>query len=83
MKTGNFSDEDLINAKNSIIRSLKSFEADLNSINGYLLSQIINKDATTIEEKIEHISAVTREEVVEFANSVTPELVYILGGANE
>ena len=83
MKAGNFSDEDLINAKNSIIRSLKSFEADLNSINGYLLSQIINKDATTIEEKIEHISAVTREEVVEFANSVTPELVYILGGANE
>lgn len=83
MKNGCFSDSDLINAKNSIIRSLKSFEADLNSINGYLLSQIINKDATTIEEKIEHISAVTREEVIEFAKNVTPELIYILGGANE
>ena len=83
MKNGNFSDDDLINAKNSIIRALKSFEADLNSINGYLLSQIINKDATTVEQNIELITAVTREEVIEFARSVRAELVYILGGANE
>ncbi len=83
MKSGNFSDDDLTNAKNSIIRALKSFEADLNSINGYLLSQIINADATSVEEKIKHISAVTRDEVIGFANSVTPELIYVLGGANE
>ena len=83
MKSGCFSDDDLTNAKNSIIRALKSFEADLNSINGYLLSQIINADATSVEEKIKHITAITRDEVIGFANSVAPELVYVLGGANE
>ena len=83
MKIGNFSEDDLTNAKNSIIRALKSFEADLNSINGYLLSQIISKDATTVEQNIELILSVTRDEVIEFAKSVTPELVYVLGGANE
>ena len=83
MKIGNFSDDDLINAKNSIIRALKSFEADLNSINGYLLSQIINKDATTVEQNIELITSVTRNEVIEFAKTVKAELVYVLGGANE
>ena len=83
MKNGNFSNDDFNNAKNSIIRSLKSFESDLNSINGYLLSLIINKDAMSIDEKIELINTVTQKEVIEFAQCVTPELVYILGGANE
>lgn len=83
MKNGNFSEDDLTNAKNSIVRALKSFEADLNSINGYLLSQIINTDATTVEQNIELVLSVTRDEVIEFAKSVTPELVYVLGGANE
>jgi predicted Zn-dependent peptidase len=83
MKNGCFSENDLTNAKNSIVRALKSFEADLNSINGYLLSQIINTDATTVEQNIDLVLSVTRDEVIEFAKSVTPELVYILGGANE
>ncbi len=83
MKNGCFSEDDLTNAKNSIIRALKSFEADLNSINGYLLSQIINTDATTVEQNIDLVLSVTRDEVIEFAKSVTPELVYVLGGANE
>ncbi|MBR5285716.1 MAG: insulinase family protein [Clostridia bacterium] len=83
MKLGNFTDSDLQNAKNSIIRALKSFETDLNSINGYLLGQIINEVSSTVEENIELVLSVTRDEVIEFAKCVTPELIYILGGANE
>ncbi len=83
MKRGNFSDSDLVNAKNSIIRSLKSFETSLNSINGYLLGQILSSDSATVEESIELVSSVTREQVIELASQVIPELEYILGGSDE
>ncbi len=78
MKRGEFDDSDLINAKNSIIRSLRSTENGLNSISGYLLGQMISEDSATIEESIELVSAVTREEVIALAQTVTPELEYIL-----
>ena len=78
MKKGNFSDSDLANAKNSIIRSLRSTENSLNATSGYLLGQILSEDSATIEESIELVSAVTREEVVALAQTVKPELEYIL-----
>lgn len=80
MKQGDFSDYDLQNAKNSIIRSLLSAESNLNSISGYLLGQIISEDSATIEESIDLVARVTRDEVIAIANTVTPELEYILGG---
>ena len=81
MKNGNFTEEDIKNAKNSIARSLLSAENNLNSISGYLLGQILNNDSVTIEESIKLINEVTKDEIVSFAQTVTPELVYILGGA--
>ncbi len=81
MKQGDFSDDDIENAKNSIIRSLKSAENNLNSISGYLLGQIISEDSATIEESIELVKNVTREEIIAFAQTVSPELEYVLGGA--
>ena len=81
MKKGDFSDSEIKNAKNSIIRSLNSIDCSLGSINGYLLSLIISEDSINLDETIKLIQSVTKEEIVEFANSVTPELEYILGGA--
>lgn len=81
MKNGEFSDEDVINAKNSIHRSLRGTESSLNSINGYLLTQILSKDPVTIEEIGEFVDSVTREEIIAFAQTVQAELEYILGGA--
>lgn len=83
MKKGEFLDSDLVNAKNSILRSLQSVESSLNSINGYLLGQMISEDSATLEESIELVLSVTREEVIELAQTVTPELEYILGGGVE
>lgn len=80
MKQGDFSDYDLQNAKNSIIRSLLSAESNLNSISGYLLGQIISEDSATIEESVTLVSNVTHDEVIAIAKTVTPELEYILGG---
>ena len=79
MKQGDFSDDDIKNAKSSIIRSLKSAENNLGSISGYLQGQILSKDSVTIDESIELIKSVTRDEVIGFASTVKPELIYILG----
>lgn len=79
MKRGDFSDDDLKNAKSSIIRSLLSAENSLGSISGYLLGQMISEDSATLEESIELVKNVTRDEVLAFAATVTPELEYILG----
>ncbi len=80
MKQGDFSDYDLQNAKNSIIRSLLSAESSLNSISGYLLGQIISEDSATIEESVDLVANVTRDDIIKLASTVTPELEYILGG---
>ncbi len=79
MKNGDFSEDDLKNAKNSISRSLLSVENSLGSINSYLLGQILSDDSATLEESLSLVKDVTREEVLAFAQTVTPELVYVLG----
>ena len=79
MKNGDFSETDIQNAKTSIIRSLKSVESSLGSLNGYLFSLIFSEENVTQEETIELVNNVTREEVITFAKTVNPELVYILG----
>ncbi len=78
MKNGEFDDSDLANAKNSIQRSLLSTENSLNSINGYILGQILSEDSATIEESVKLVSSVTRAEVIALAREITPELEYIL-----
>lgn len=83
MAEGDFSDSDLENAKNSIIRSLHSMEGSLSSINSYMLGQLILEDAATLDQNIEYVSKVTREEVIAVAKTVLPELEYILCGEGE
>ncbi len=79
MKSGDFSESDIENAKRSILRNLDGVGGGLGSITGYLLSQKLNSNPVTLEESKALISKVTREEIIAFAQSVTPELVYILG----
>lgn len=79
MKNGDFTDTELENAKNSILRSMNSAEGSLGSINGYMLGQALLDDSVTFLENIELIKSVTREEVISLAKTVTPELIYILG----
>ena len=79
MKKGDFTDTELENAKQSIIRSVNCIGSSLASANGYMLGQALLDDSVTIEENISLISSVTKEQVIEWANTVEPELIYILG----
>jgi predicted Zn-dependent peptidase len=78
MKSGDFSETDIENAKRSIIRNLDSVGGGLGSITGYLLSQKLNSNPVTLEESKALISKVTREDITAFAQSVVPELIYVL-----
>ncbi len=78
MKKGDFTDGELENAKNAILRSLMSVENSLGSINSYMLGQSLLDDSEPLETNMKLVQGVTREEVVSLALSVTPELEYIL-----
>ncbi len=78
MKQGDFSDNEIINAKNSIIRSIQSLGGSLSGLNGYMLGQALLPDSVSLEKNTEFINSVTRQDVIGFASSVLPELEYIL-----
>lgn len=80
MKQGDFSDIDIENAKNSILRNLNGLGGCLNSIHGYMIGQALLDDSVSLEENASLIKAVTKEDIIDFAKSVKPELEYILGG---
>lgn len=79
MKNGDFSEQELENAKNSIIQSLNGQDDSLGSMTGYLLGQILFDDAVDNERAASLIKAVTKADVSAFAETVCPELEYILG----
>ncbi len=78
MMHSDFTDDELENAKNSILRSLNSVSGSLGSLNGYLLGQALLDDSVPLEENIRLVSGVTREDVTALAKTVKPELEYIL-----
>lgn len=79
MKKGEFTDNELKNAKQSILRSMTNVSGSLGSLGGYMLGQALLEDGVSFEENLALVESVTREEVIAFANTVTPELEYILG----
>ncbi|MBE6692116.1 MAG: insulinase family protein [Ruminococcaceae bacterium] len=79
MKKGDFTDLELKNAKQSILRSMENVSASLGALNGYMLGQALLDDGVSFEENLALVESVTREEVIALAQTVTPELEYILG----
>lgn len=79
MKNGDFTENELQNAKNAIVRSVQSIESSLGSLNGYMLGQaLLLDDSVTLEENLEFVSKVTKEDVIALAKTISPELEYIL-----
>ncbi len=80
MKQGDFTESELTNAKNAIIRSIQSLGASLSGLNGYMLGQALLPDNVSLDKNAEFIYSVTKQDVIDFASSVMPELEYILTG---
>jgi len=78
MKTGNFTEEDLNNAKKYLISGIKSVKDEQDSEIVYYIGQEFAEELTTFEEYEEKVNTVTREDIEKIADSVQINTVYFL-----
>ena len=78
MKKGDFTDEEVENAKKGIIASIKTIDDEQDTEITYFFSQELSKSKCNIEQYMQRISKVTKEKVVDVANKVSINTVYFL-----
>lgn len=78
MKSGNFSDEDIENAKKGIISTIKSIDDEQDTEITYFFGQELTNNKISLEEYIGKIEKVTREDIVKIANSISINTIYFL-----
>ena len=78
MKKGDFTDEEVENAKKGIIASIKTIDDEQDTEIIYFFSQELSKSKCNIEQYMQRISEVTKEKVVDVANKVSINTVYFL-----
>lgn len=78
MKKGDFTDEEVENAKKGIIASIKTIDDEQDTEITYFFSQELSKSKCNIEKYKNRISEVTKEKVVDVANKVSVNTVYFL-----
>lgn len=78
MKNGNFTDEDIENAKKYMVSGIKTVADEQDSEITYYLGQELSGNLTNFEEYIEKIQAVTKEEILDIANNINTNMIYFL-----
>lgn len=78
IKEGNFSDEDIENAKTYLISGIKNIEEEQDTEVIFYIGQEISKVNMTLEEYIEKIKKVSKEDIINLANSIYVNTVYFL-----
>lgn len=78
MKNGNFTEEDLINAKKYMISGLQSAQDEQDSEVTYYIGQELSGKLTTFEEYEKQIQKVTMQDVKDVANSININTIYFL-----
>ena len=78
MKKGDFTDEEVENAKKGIIASIKTIDDEQDTEITYFFSQELSKSKCNIEQYMKRISEVTKDKVVNVANRVSVNTVYFL-----
>lgn len=82
MSNGDFSDEDLDNAKKTIISSIKmSEDSQFGIVNNYLFHELDN--LPFYEERIKEFKTVTKDEIMDVAKKVKLNTIYLLRGEEE
>ncbi len=78
MKKGDFTEEEVENAKKGIIASIKTIDDEQDTEITYFFSQELSNNKCNIEQYMERINAVTKENVIDIANKVSINTVYFL-----
>lgn len=87
MKKGNFSQDDIIAARLSLVNAFNTISDGINSLEDHYMMQLLDDKMLSPKEQIDLINKVTKDEIVEAAGGVTLDTVYTLtdkgGGSNE
>ncbi len=78
MKKGDFSDEDIVNAKKTIISNINSIDDEQDTEIIYFIGQVLSEKNVSLEEYIENVNKVSKEDIVKFADKVNINTVYFL-----
>ena len=80
MKNGNFTEEDIQNAKKTIISTIKSIDDEQDTEISYFFGQELTDQKVNFDEYIKKVEEVTKEDIVDIANRVYVNVVYFLSG---
>lgn len=78
LKKGEFTEEDVQNAKTYLISSLKNVAEEQDTEVIYYIGQEISKTNMSLEEYINKVEMVTKDQIVELANSIQINTIYFL-----
>lgn len=78
MKQGNFTDEEVENAKQGILSAIKSIEDEQDTEMMYYFAQELTDQKYSLEEYSRKISEVTKQKVIDIAQKVTVDTIYFL-----
>ena len=78
MKKGNFSDEDIENAKCGIIATIKTIPEEQDTEISYYLGMEISNTDSEINEYINNIESVSKNQIIELANKIDINIIYFL-----
>ena len=79
MKKGDFTEEDIKNAKTSIISTIEAIPEEQESEITYNFGQEISGQKMKYEEYEQKINEVTKQSIIDIANSVKIDTIYFLG----
>lgn len=78
MKKGNFTDEEVENAKQGIIAAIKSIDDEQDTEIMYFFGQELSKNKLDLNKYMDSISSVNKKKVIDIANKVSVNTVYFL-----
>lgn len=83
MRNGDFTEEDIKNAKKSIISGIKSVVDEQDTEITYYFGQEITNIKISLDEYIQKIESVTKEKIIEIAKSLEINTIYFLKNKEE
>lgn len=78
MKNGEFSEDDIENAKKGIIATIKTIDDEQDTGITYYFGQELSESDISIEEYIDRINKVSKEDIVNVAKNVAINTIYFL-----
>ena len=78
MKKGNFTEEDIENAKKYMLNGIKAVEEEQDTEITYYMGQELSGLSTSLVEYQEEIKKITKKEIVDIANKIQINTIYFL-----